>query len=215
MRTSIAIVEDHNLVAQAIAELVQKFDDYEVIFIAENGRELLKLLEQRDPPEIILLDLHMPVMDGFATAKQLRISYPAIKFIALSMFDAEEKIIRIIKLGARGFLPKGCRPAELRQALNDVRDKGYYLSEYLAEKLIRNLRPIEIDIPTELPDLTERERDFIKLACSDLTYVDIADKMCVSPRTVDGYREAVFQKVNAKSRVGMVLRAIKMGIVSI
>jgi two-component system invasion response regulator UvrY len=126
MKTSIAIVDDHHLVAQALASLIQKFEEYEVIFFAENGQDLLSILAQRDLPDIILLDLVMPVLDGFATAEQLKKQYPAIKIIALSMHDDEERIMRMLRLGARGFLPKGCRPAELKKALDDVRDKQYH-----------------------------------------------------------------------------------------
>lgn len=214
-KTSIAIVDDHLLVAQALAGLIQKFDTFEVCFIAENGRVLLHDIKHKGLPDIILLDLNMPEMDGFATAEQLRANYPSIKTIALSMHDGEEQIVRMIQLGARGFLPKGCKPVELKQALEEVRTKGYYYSEYLTEKLIRNLRPTDADTLPKTADLNTRERDFVQLACSDLTYVEIADKMCVSPRTVDGYRESVFQKLHVKSRVGMVIMAIRLGIFSV
>lgn len=215
MKTSIAIVDDHHLVAQALASLIQKFEEYEVVFFAENGQDLLTILAQRTSPDIILLDLVMPIMDGFSTAEQLKKQYPAIKIIALSMHDEEEKIMRMLRLGARGFLPKGCRPAELKKALDDVRDKQYHFSEFLTGKIVHNLLPTDVPPPPAIPALNDREKEFIRLSCSDLTYAEIANIMCVSPRTIDGYRESVFQKLNVKSRPGMVMKAIKLGIVSI
>ncbi|GAB2603626.1 response regulator [Spirosoma areae] len=215
MPTTIAIVDDHHLFAQALSDLVQKFDGYDVLFAAENGRELIRYLKRKQVPDITLLDLNMPEMNGFETAEYLQKNHPDIKIIALSMFDREEQVAKMVRLGVRGYLLKGCRPSELRLALDDVSKKGYHYSEFLTNKLIRNLAPGEAGINLAVPHLNEREITFLKLACGDLTYADIADKMCVSPRTVDGYREALFQKLNVKSRTGMVLEALRLGLIEL
>lgn len=212
MPISIAIVDDHHLVAEALSNLVQKFDNYEVLFVAENGRDFLNQLRAGVLPDIVLLDLNMPEMDGFETADQLRLLYPSIRILALSMTDREEDIMRMLRHGVRGYLLKGCRPAELRQAFEDVMTKGRYYSEFVTSQIIRSLNGPQNGLPYKL---NSREQDFVKAACSELTYNEIADQMCVSPRTVDGYREAVFQKMGVRNRVGMAIEAIKQGLVKV
>ena len=216
MPTSIAIADDHYLVAAALSDLVRKFENYDVLLMAENGRDLLaKLAESPRLPDIVLLDLMMPVMDGFETVVQLRQLYPTIRVLVLSMNDQEEKIVRMIRSGARGYLLKGCRPAELLRALDDVMTKGFYYSDFLTTQLIQNL-----NTPTEKSaisyfNLNPREYEFVKTACSELTYSEIAGVMSVSPRTIDGYREIVFQKMNVKTRVGMVIEAVRHGLIDL
>lgn len=214
MPTTIAIADDHRLLAQALSDLIQKFDGYEVMYVAENGLDLLRYVKRKQIPDILLLDLNMPEMDGFETARYLQEHHPDIKIIALSMFDRGDQIARMIQYGVRGYLLKGCRPSELHLALDDVRTKGFHYSEFLTEKLIRNLQLVNQQGTTTL-QLNERELAFLRHSCSDLTYVEIADKMCVAPRTVDGYREGLFQKMNVKSRVGMVLEALRLGLVEL
>ncbi len=216
MSAFIAIVDDHYLVAAALSDMVRKFDNYDVLLIAENGRDLLdQLANSAQLPDMVLLDLNMPEMDGFETAIQLRQLYPLVRVLALSMDHREDQIVRMVRNGARGYLLKDCRPAEFRRALDDIMNKGFYYSEFLTTQLIRNL-----NTPTEngrilFFNLNSREVEFLKIACSELTYTEIANKMCVSPRTVDGYREVVFQKMNVKTRVGMVMEAMRHGLVDL
>ncbi|WP_128543017.1 response regulator transcription factor [Larkinella soli] len=213
MKTSIAIADDHRLLAQALSDLIQKFDDYEVLFVAENGRDLIRYLNRGEKPDIVLLDVSMPEMDGFETAAYLKQHHPGIKVMVLSMMDREEHIVRMVRQGAKGYLLKGCRPSELRQALDDLRTKGYHYSDFFTDKLIRSLNPDGGSNPAAFFNFSDREFEFLKKACSELTYNEIADRMCVSSRTVDGYRESVFQKMNVKTRVGMVMEAIRWGLI--
>lgn len=215
MKTSIAIADDHHLVAQALTALIQKFDEYEVLFVAENGRDLIQNLRRSQKPDILLLDISMPDMDGFETAHHLKQHYPDIRVIVLTMADRQEHIYRMVRNGVRGYLLKGCRPHELRQALDDVRSKGYHYSEFLTSRLVRSLNQPDQGHATDGSDLNNREYEFLKLACSDLTYAQIADKMCVSTRTVDGYREAIFHKMSVKSRTAMALEAVRRGLVQL
>ncbi|MEZ0608094.1 response regulator [Fibrella sp. WM1] len=218
MKTTVAIVDDHRLLAQALADLINRLDDYTILFCAENGQDLFRKLETQAVPDLVLLDVNMPIMNGLDTAIQLRERYPALRVIALSMLDDEQTVVQMMQHGTRGYLLKGCHPHELRQALDDVRDKGVYSSAFLTGHLLGQLsRPTLTPAPVEVKSslsgrLNDRERHFVKLACSELTYVEIADKMCVSPRTVDGYREAVFEKLQVKTRVGLVMEAIKLGL---
>ena len=215
MPISIAIADDHNLVAEALSDLIQKFDNYDVLFVAGNGRDLLNRLQRGPLPDIALIDLNMPEMDGFDTAQQLRELHPTVRVLALSMTDHEEHIVRMIHNGTRGYLLKGCRPSELRRALDDVMTRGFYYSEFLTNQLIRNLNAPEPNASVTVYKLNGREQNFLKMACSELTYNEIADRMCVSPRTIDGYREVVFQKLSVRTRVGMVMEAVRHGLVAL
>lgn len=216
MPISIAIADDHHLLAEALSDLIQKFDNCQVLFVAENGRDLLNQMQQRSQlPDIALVDVNMPEMDGFETTVQLREHYPTVRVLALSMTDREEHIIHMVRNGARGYLLKGCRPAELRRALDDIMTKGFYYSDFLTAQLIRSLNAAEPVSPVSSFKLNDREYHFLKMACSELTYNEIADRMCVSPRTVDGYREVVFQKMSVRTRVGMVMEAVRHGLVEL
>ena len=215
MKTSIAIVDDHELMAKALSGLIQKYEDYEVLYDVANGKELINRIKLNMIPDIVLLDINMPEMNGYETALWLTNNYPAIKILALSMNDKEESIVGMLRNGAKGYLLKGCKPQELKQALDSIVQKGRYYTEFVTGHLIKSLNPETFQNPVEALNLNDRETEFIKLACSDFTYVEIADKMCVSPRTVDGYRESVFQKMNVKSRVGMVIEAIRLKIVEV
>jgi two-component system, NarL family, invasion response regulator UvrY len=215
MKYTVAIVDDHELVAKAIAGLVGQFADYEVLFDAENGKELIKHFKLNHIPNVVLLDINMPDMDGYETSLWLKNNYPEVKVLALSMNDKEEAIVRMLRNGVRGYLLKGCRPSELREALDSVINKGFYYTEFVTSRLIKSLNPDFVLNPVEALGLSEREAEFIQLACTDMTYVEIADKMCVSPRTVDGYRESLFVKFNVKSRVGLAVEAIRLGVVQV
>ena len=210
MKTTIAIVDDHELMAKALSGLVQKYEEYEVIYEANNGKELLSRIKLNMIPDVVLLDISMPEMDGFETALWLKNNYPEIKVIALSMNDKEESIVGMLRNGARGYLLKGCKPFELKQALDAVVQKGFYYTEFVTGQLIKSLNPETLHNPQDALRLNDREKEFIKWSCSDLTYAEIADKMCVSPRTVDGYRESVFQKLNVKSRQTLAMEAVRL-----
>lgn len=210
MKTTIAIVDDHDLVAQALSGLIQKYEDYEVIYEVSNGKELISRIQHTMVPDIVLLDINMPEMDGYETAAWLKKNYPEVKVLALSMNDEKEAILKMLRNGAKGYLPKGCKPRELKQALDEVRSKGFYYTDFVTAQLIKSLNPEVSQSPQEKYQLKDREMEFIKWACTDLTYSEIADKMHVSSRTIDGYRESVFQKLNVKSRQTLALTAVRL-----
>ncbi len=209
MKYTIVIVDDHHLVARAFTGLIEKHPAYSVMYEASSGVELIRNFKLKRIPDIVLLDTNMPEMDGFQTALWLKNNYPEVKILALSMNDKEEAIVNMIRNGACGYLLKGCSPAELKLALDLIVERGFYYSEFVTDKLVRNLNTAPPADPIQALGLNSREIEFVKLACSDLTYQQIADKMCVATRTVDGYRESVFLKMNVKSRVGMVIYALK------
>ncbi|CAN5875293.1 response regulator transcription factor [soil metagenome] len=214
--TKIALADDHSLLRKGLAQLVTSLG-YEVLFEADDGKEFIRLLDKDKLPDIVLMDLNMPEMDGCETTQWLRRNHPDVNVIALSMYDNEASIIRMLRCGAKGYILKDSEPAELRTAIDAVMSKGFYYSDLVSGKLLH-----AINIPDEDNNgfnsrlqLNDRETDFLKYACSEMTYKEIADKMFVSPRTIDGYRDALFEKLNVKTRVGLVMYAIRNAIVTI
>lgn len=209
---NIALVDDHILLRNGLAGLIAELG-HKVLFEADNGRDMLQKLPASAQPDIILLDINMPEMDGYETAKHLKENYPDIKILALSMYDNENAIISMIKAGAKGYILKDSDPRQLQSALNDLMGKGFYYSDLVSGKLFHAINHHDVADPARL--MSEREIDFLKHACSELTYKEISDKMFVSPRTVDGYRDSLFDKLQVKTRVGLVIYAIRNGIVDI
>jgi two-component system invasion response regulator UvrY len=207
----VAIADDHTLLRKALGKLINSFESYEILFEVENGKELKEKVSNHLIPDIILLDVNMPEMDGYATVSWLYKNFPQIKVLALSMFSDELTIIKMLRLGAKGYIMKNIDPDELKDALDSVMQKNFYLSEYISSKVISGLHR-DLDKEIEPVSLTEKEKEFLKLVCSDATYKDIAAKMFVSPRTVDEYRNHLFDKLKVKSRVGLVMYAIRNGI---
>lgn len=215
MNPKIALVDDHKLLRKGLASLIDSFDTYQIILEADNGKDLISKLNPEALPDLVLMDINMPEMDGYQASNWLKEHYPDIKILTLSMYDNETAIIRMFRAGARGYILKDCDPVELRTALHSVIYKGFYYSEMVTGSLIHNINSNNDDPTNGSKTLSDREITFLKLVCSELTYKEIADKMYLSPRTIDGYREALFEKLNVKTRVGLVLYAIKYGIVNI
>ena len=212
-KTTIVLIDDHLLFRKGIGELINKFDGFAVEWEAGNGREFIRNLEICPVPDLVLLDIAMPEMDGFETAAWIKQKYPHIKILVLSMFDQEDAVIKMLKLDVNGFILKDADPAELKEALHQISAKGIYYSDLVCGTMANNIKNGVKNLTDDV--LNERELKFLKLACSELTYKEIADKMNLSFRTIDGYRDALFQKLDVKSRVGLALYAIKNGIVEL
>lgn len=207
MKQKVIIVDDHMLFSKALEEMVNNYEGYEVVFCAENGRDFIEKIAAYAQDEIIvLLDLNMPVMDGFETLKWIRSNPNKFKVLVLSMSDEEESILRAIKSGANGYLTKSMNPSDLKLALEQLVTKGFYHNEILNAALLSN---IQIKSSNEWGELKPQEIRFLKLVCTELTYREIANEMCLSPKTIDGYRHALFAKLGVKSRVGLVLFAMQ------
>jgi len=213
----VVLVDDHVLLRNGLASLIRGFGRFDVLFEASDGKDLIRQLRISRRPDIILLDVCMPEMDGYETACYLRHHYPEIRILALSMSDTDSSIVRMLKNGAKGYILKDIDSSGLQRALESVVDKGYYYSEMVTEKLIDTIS--QIDEPEQrLRDLlllNERELEFMKLVCTEWTYKEIADRMYLSPRTIDGYRDALFEKLNVRTRVGLAMYAVKNGIVNL
>ncbi|WP_438711743.1 response regulator [Aquimarina muelleri] len=207
-KKTIVIVDDHLLFAQSLESLISKLEKYEVLAILKNGKELTQYFKhKRKKPDLILLDVKMPVMDGVQTMQWLKKNKPDQKALALTMEDDEETIIRMLRSGAKGYLLKDIHPENFEFAMKMVIEQGFYYSGKI-ESALRNSEDLAETINLH-EKLTDKERIFLKYACSELTYKDIAEEMHLSPKTIENYREAVFKKLEVKTRVGLVIYCIK------
>lgn len=211
-----ALADDHVLLRNGLAGLVTKLG-YDVVFESNNGKDLVSKLNKEDLPDIILMDINMPEMDGYDATLWIKNNYPLVNVLALSMYDDENAIIRMLKNGAKGYIMKDADPMELKKAIDDVITKGVHYSELVTGRLLHSI--YQVDEPNngtkQMLNLNEREIEFLKLASTEMTYKEIADNMHLSPRTIDGYRDALFEKLNIRNRVGLVLFAIKHSIVQV
>ena len=211
----IALVDDHTMFRKGLAVLINLFASYKVLTEAANGREFIDQLESDHLPDIVLLDIHMPVMDGYATAEWLKSNHPDIKVIALSTMDTDSTIIKMIHHGARGYILKDADPKELQIAFEEILAKGFYYNEIMTRKVIQSIHQGGQESLNAFAKVTDREMEFLKYACTEKNYQQIAADMFVSERTVDGYRESLFKKFNVTNRVGLVLYAIKNQLVQL
>lgn len=206
----VALADDHVLLRNGLKELIHTFGRYKVIIEADNGQDLLEQLERATIiPDICVLDVSMPVLNGYETQVQLRKNWPSIKTLVLSQFSNEFTIIALLKEGASGYLLKSAAPKEFKKALESIINNDYYHPELSGGKFQQYIYAIG----KTLPEISKNEMLFLALCCSELTYKDMGDKIGVSVRTIDGYRDNLFNKLNIKSRSGLVMYALKSGIV--
>ncbi len=215
MKIKVGLVDDHQLFLKSLSLMLQTLNDFDVVVEAINGQDLQRKLEnKKEVPDLMLIDVNMPVMDGVATTAWLQEHHPSVKVIALSMNDTDNTIIKMFKAGCCAYLLKDVHPAVLEKALHQVHQKGYYNTDAAQLNPWRLFRK-HSDKDNEPPNLTPKEKEFLKHVCSEDTYKSIAAKMLVSERTVDGYRESLFQKFGVQSRVGLCLEALRKEFVSL
>ncbi|MEO8412842.1 MAG: response regulator transcription factor [Ginsengibacter sp.] len=217
--TTVALVDDHVLLRNSLATIINNFEGFKVLLEADNGQHFIEQVAKNVAPNVVLLDISMPVMDGYETAMWIRIHLPMTNILVLSMMDSDRSVIRMINHGARGYILKDSKPAVLKEALESISSKGFYSNDLISSKMmyyVNNEEKRKKDpVVTAAASLNAKEITFLKQACSEKTYKEIADAMHVSPRTIDTYRDALFEKLQLKSRVGMVLFAIREGIVQV
>jgi len=211
---NVFVVEDHLLLRDAISQLLSSFDGYTVCGQAGNGNELIRKIGRGPMPDVVLLDIHMPLMDGVETARWLKANHPNIKMIALSMFKDEHNIIRMIRAGVSGYLPKDSSPGELKAALDKVRHGQFYYSDMVSSAMMKNMI-CDPEDPQNEYKLSARHLEFLKLASTEMTYKEVAYHMHLSARTIDSYRDELFAKLKVRSRIGLVRFAIKNKIVEL
>jgi two-component system invasion response regulator UvrY len=203
----IALVDDHVVLRRSLALLINTLGGFEVVIEAGNGADFLQQLSNSILPDIVLLDIAMPVMGGVETAILLQRQYPKLKIIVLTLVKNDHVKLRMIKSGARAYLFKDCESQELHAALNGVHENGYHFNEHLTVDVLQE-KPSFYK-----PPLNTQQRSFLRWAATGLTHREIAAKMQVSQRTVDSYRDTLFKKLDINTRVGLVKYAIRNGFI--
>ena len=207
--SKICLIDDHVLFSKSLSLLINLSDEFKVVQLYSNGKEFINAIENLEviPYDIILLDVNMPIFDGEKTMNWINQNRPKLKVILLSVNDNEHIVMKMIKLGAKGYLLKDIDPDKFIEALRIVLLGGFYYSDLVTSYFLDHTRH---EVKT---NFNEKEIQFIKLSCTEKTYKEIAEIMFLSPKTIDNYREKVFEKTNVKTRVGMVMFAIKNGII--
>ena len=210
----IALVDDHALLRSGLASVINSFGDYKVIFEADNGKQFIENIKTKEKPDVVLLDINMPEMDGFATANWIKNNAPEIKVLVLSMLDNDNAIIKMLQYGAKGYILKDSKPDILRNALKDVIEKGFFFNDLVSNKLMHIIGKAKHG-ESEFIVLTDKEIEFLKWCCTEKSYKEIADAMNISPRVVETLRSNLFEKLDTLSRVGLVMYAIRNGIITV
>ena len=208
----IALADDHILLRTALAAVINKNGNFSVVIEACHGNELIAKIEAGTVPDIILLDLNMPELDGYETAKWLQLNYPDIHIIMLTMYDTEPTMIRLLQAGVKCFLKKDIDINELRSAILSVMKTGIYLTNNTTGRLINLFRKRQDHSMLMKSMLSEMEMRFLKWACTDKTYKEIAKEMHLNVRAIDNLRDILFGKLEVKNRVGLVMYAVRHGI---
>ena len=211
---NVAIADDHTLVRKAFVLLINSFNDFNILFEADNGQGVVENIQNQIIPDVLLLDVNMPNMDGYETAKWLQENCPQVKVLALSMFSDKFSVMRMLKCGANGHISKMAEPNELKTALIKVIKTGVYLNDELYCSLIDEMKNEDAG-NDQGRRLNSRETQFLELLANGKSYKEIAQQMYLSPRTLDDYKKAVSKKTGIKSRIGLILYAIRIGMVDV
>jgi DNA-binding NarL/FixJ family response regulator len=215
-KIKLAIADDHKIFRNGLKATLEDCADFDLVIEASNGKQLLGMLTEVKP-DVILMDIKMPEMDGIQTTTAIKQKYRDVKVLALSMFNEDKYIVDMMKAGASGYLLKNAEPEEIIEAISTVFYKDYYFNEHLSITLIKQLAGNNnSNSPSQsLADFNEREIEVLRLVCQECSNQEIADKICLSVRTVEGYRARLFEKTRSKNLVGLVIFAIKTGIINV
>lgn len=213
-KIKIAIADDYKIFREGLKVGLSADENLEVLLEADNGEDLLKGLEVQTP-DVIIMDLKMPIMDGLEATKAVRKKYPSIKVLVVSMYDDDKFIIHLMENGANGYLLKNAEPDEIRRSIYAVHENGYYFNDLVNKALLKklvlknNLKPSF----NQNIELTEREQEVLKLICEEKTAGEIGKQIFLSPRSVEGIRQRLIEKVGVRNSAGLVMFAVKNGFV--
>ncbi len=215
--TKVALVDDHEMLRSGLAGLINTFPDFKVISEAGHGKEFIDNLNREELPDIVLLDITMPVMDGYETALWIKNELPNTKILVLSMLSNDMAIIRMLRNGVKGYILKESKPAILKQAMESIIKNDFYVNELVKDKLVNYItNDQDADLnTTKLLNITESEVQFLQWLCMDKSYKEIAKEMFISVRTIDTHRDNLFRKLEINTRVGLIVFAMKHGIVEL
>ncbi len=210
----LAIADDHKIFREGLKALLGDYPQVRVQLEAASGRQLLDSLPQQ-PVDVVLMDISMPGLDGLQATRQVLAQHPGTRVLALSMYDEDKYLVDMMKAGARGYLLKSAEPDEIMVAIGDVHHKGFYFNESLSTTLVKQLLGQSPVAPPPEADLNERETAVLQLLCQEYSNAEIADRLFLSVRTVEGYRTRLFEKIGARNIVGLVIYAVKKGLIRV
>lgn len=213
--TNVALVDDHALLRNGLASVINGFGNFNVVFEADNGNHFIQLLKTNPKPSIVLLDINMPEMNGFETALWIKNNEPEIKVLVLSMMDDDNSVIKMLQHGAKGYILKDSKPNALRKALEEVTEHGFFFNDVVSGKMMHLINKGAAEKLNQPLVLSERETLFLKLCCTEKSYKEIADSMGIGTRSVETLRSNMFEKLETLSRVGLVMYSIRNGIVKV
>ena len=214
-KIKIALADDYKIFREGLKVSLSSDEQIDIIHEADNGEDLLSnIIKQK--PDLIIMDLKMPIMDGMEATQIIRKKYPEIKILVVSMYDDDKFIIHLMEIGANGYLLKNAEPDEIRKAIHAVTENGYYFNDIVNKALLKKLVIRSHIKPSfnENVELTERELEVLKLICEEKTATEIGKEIFLSPRSVEGIRQRLIEKVGVRNMAGLVMFAAKNGIVS-
>jgi DNA-binding NarL/FixJ family response regulator len=214
----IAIADDHKIFRKGVILSLRPYTNLKFVMEAENGQELidqLATIPEEEKPDVILMDLRMPQKDGIETTKYVAKQYPSIHIIALTMYEDERFVSHMMEIGANGYLLKSADPGEIKKAIMEVKAKGYYLNNFVNRILLKKSHARQKVVPSLTSEITlsDRERDVIKYICMEFTAQEIAQKLEVSPRTVEAIKDRLMERFGAKNTAGLVFFAVKNNLI--
>ena len=212
--TTVALIDDHAIFCDSLSGLINDFEGFKVVWCANNGERAIQLLERNEnAPDIVLLDIIMPDMSGIEVAKWIFDNKKDIRVLALTMEEDDNSVIKMLQYGVKGYLLKSMGSEELQRALQQVVKYGYYYTPIITGNIHRQIERRISNGPA--PELRPREKELLTYLCTDLTYSEISEKMFLSDSTVDTYRAKLFEKFEVKNRVGLILKAVHMDLVTL
>ena len=211
----VAIADDHQIFRKGVILSLRQYTNIKFIFEADNGEALIQKVEDNDPPDVILMDLKMPVKDGIETTKYLNKHFPAIRVIILTMYEDERFVGHLMDSGANGYLLKSTEPSEIKKAITDVMRTGFYLNNFVNKVLIKKnyaKQKFNPNLNSEVV-ISEREKEVLTLVCMEFTAQEIAQKMEISARTVEAIKDRLMERFGVKNSVGLVFYAMKNSLI--
>ena len=214
-KIKIIIADDYKIFRDGLKVSLSQDEGFDIIAEADNGEDLIALIE-KSKPNVIIMDLKMPIMDGMEATQIIRKKYTDIKILVVSMYDDDKFIIHLMEIGANGYLLKNADPAEILKAIHSVFENGYYFNDIVNKALLKklvlkgNIKPSF----NQNVELTERELEVLKLVCEEKTATEIGKEIFLSPRSVEGIRQRLIEKIGVRNTAGLVMFAVKNNIVS-
>jgi DNA-binding NarL/FixJ family response regulator len=206
----VAIADDHKIFRRGVILSLRPFTNIRFVLEAQNGEELIKGLAEADP-DVVLMDLRMPGKDGIEATKIISRQYPKIKIVVLSMYEDERFVYHMMENGANGYLLKNAEPQEIRRAIMDVYEKGYYLNTFVNRILLKRSHARQKIIPSLNSEITlnDKEKDVLRFICMEFTAQEIAQKMEISARTVEAIKDRMMERFGSRNTAGLVFFAVK------